>query len=133
MNEPLPPDVRILVIDDDDGILNLVSALLTRIGITPIIASTAEEGLEILEEQFVNLLILDLMLPGISGFDVLERLRADDRFDDLPILILSAIVDPEGISKGLEMGADSYLTKPYLPKNLTSRVRTLLQQGRRRE
>jgi DNA-binding response OmpR family regulator len=130
MVDMLPPDTRILVIDDDPGLLELLDTMLSRIGTTPATALTAAEGLELLDSESFDLLILDLMLPDIDGFDVLARLRQDPRFDTLPILILSAKADPEAISRGLEMGADGYLTKPYLPNTLTSRVRSLLAQGR---
>ncbi len=130
MADMLPPDTRILVIDDDPGLLELLNTMLSRIGATPATALTATEGLELLGSESFDLLILDLMLPDIDGFDVLARLRQDSRFDTMPILILSAKVDPEAISRGLEMGADGYLTKPYLPNTLTSRVRSLLAQSR---
>lgn len=125
------PGETILIIDDEPQLLTLLSTMLTRVGLTPLTAQTAKGGLDILSNQRVDLLILDLMLPDIDGYEVLGQLRADSRFEKLPILILSAKADPDAISKGLEMGADGYLTKPYLPNTLTSRVRTLLDQGRR--
>jgi DNA-binding response OmpR family regulator len=130
MADMLPPDTRILVIDDDPGLLELLNTMLSRIGATPATTLTATEGLELLGSESFDLLILDLMLPDIDGFEVLAQLRQDSRFDTMPILILSAKVDPEAISRGLEMGADGYLTKPYLPNTLTSRVRSLLAQSR---
>ena len=123
---------RVLIIDDDQALQNLVVMMLQRVGLQAWVADTAVEGMEMLRTEDFGLLILDLMLPDIDGFEVLERLRKDTRYDQMPILILSARAETEAISRGFELGADGYLTKPYLPNSLTERVRTLLTQGRRR-
>src|SRR5574341_2147860 len=132
MTDMLPGSTRILVVDDDPNLIVLVSKMLARVGVNP---ATAEDGAEALEqlhnEDPFDLLILDLMLPDIDGFEILSQLRADHRFNDMPVLILSARADPDTIQRGLDMGADGYLTKPYLPNTLTSRVRAILAQGRR--
>jgi two-component system alkaline phosphatase synthesis response regulator PhoP len=129
--EPLQASSRVLVVDDDPSLQTLVSMLLGRVGIETQKAETAVEGIRLINEEEFDLLILDLMLPDMDGFELLKALRQDDRFDNLPVLILSSRADPEAISKGLEMGADGYLTKPYLPHSLTHRVTTILAQGRR--
>jgi DNA-binding response OmpR family regulator len=126
-----PTNGRVLVIDDDPSLQTLVSMLLGRVGIQTQKAETAVEGIRLINEEEFDLLILDLMLPDMDGFELLKALRQDDRFDNLPVLILSSRADPEAISKGLEMGADGYLTKPYLPHSLTHRVITILAQGRK--
>jgi DNA-binding response OmpR family regulator len=123
---------RILVIDDDEGLQTLVNTMLSRVGLQAWAASTGIEGLEMLREEDFGLLILDLMLPDMDGYEVLAKLRKDVRYERMPILILSAKAETEAISKGFDLGADGYLTKPYLPNSLTERVRTLLKQGRRR-
>lgn len=123
---------RILIIDDDQALQNLVVLMLQRVGLQAWVADTAVEGLEMLRTEDFGLLILDLMLPDIDGFEVLQRLRKNNRYDDMPILILSARAETDTISRGFELGADGYLTKPYLPNSLTERVRTLLTHGRRR-
>lgn len=123
---------RILIIDDDQALQNLVVMMLNRVGLQAWVADTAVEGMEILRTEDFGLLILDLMLPDIDGFEVLGRLRKDQRYEQMPILILSARAETEAISRGFDLGADGYLTKPYLPNSLTERVRTLLTQGRRR-
>ena len=123
---------RVLIIDDDQALQNLVVMMLQRVGLQAWVADTAIEGMEIMRTEDFGLLILDLMLPDMDGFEVLERLRKDQRFEKMPILILSARAETEAISRGFELGADGYLTKPYLPNSLTERVRTLLTQGRRR-
>jgi DNA-binding response OmpR family regulator len=126
------PSKRILFIDDDQALQNLVVMMLQRVGLQTWVADTAVEGLEMMRGEDFGLLILDLMLPDIDGFEVLDRLRKDVRYEQMPILILSARAETEAISRGFELGADGYLTKPYLPNSLTERVRTLLAQGRRR-
>ena len=126
------PSKRILFIDDDQALQNLVVMMLQRVGLQTWVADTAVEGLEMMRTEDFGLLLPDLMLPDIDGFEVLERLRKDVRYQNMPILILSARAETEAISRGFELGADGYLTKPYLPNSLIERVRTLLVQGRRR-
>ena len=131
MTEMLPSNTRILIIDDEPGLLILLTKMLTRIGAETKTALNGADGLALLDTEPFDLLILDLMLPDMDGFDILKQIRQNPAFDILPVLILSARADPEDISKGLELGADGYLTKPYLPNTLTGRVRTLLAQGHR--
>ena len=131
MTDMLPPATNILVVDDDPDLLLLLRKMLARIGAVARTVETGQEGLGLLEAEHFDLLVLDLMLPDMDGYEVLRRVRSDERYNDIPILILSARADPDAISKGMELGADGYLTKPYLPNTLTSRVRALLAQGRR--
>jgi DNA-binding response OmpR family regulator len=123
---------RILLIDDDAGLRGLVTLMLQRIGYQPWTAETGIEGLEILRGEDFGLLILDLMLPDMDGLEVLRQIRQGSRWAEMPILILSARVDPETISQGLELGADGYLTKPYLTHSLTERVGALIANGRKK-
>lgn len=132
MTDMLPSSTRILVIDDEPGLLVLLTKMLARIGAETKTAQNGAEGMTLLEAESFDLLILDLMLPDIDGFEILSQIRQNQRYDEMPVLILSAKADPDTISEGLELGADGYLTKPYLPNTLTGRVRTLLAQGRRR-
>jgi DNA-binding response OmpR family regulator len=130
MTDMLPPTTSILVIDDDPDLLLLLSKMLARIGASARAVETGREGLALLENEPFDLLVLDLMLPDIDGFEVLRQVRAEPRYDAMPVLILSARGETSAVSRGIELGADSYLTKPYLPNALTSRVRTLLTQER---
>jgi DNA-binding response OmpR family regulator len=131
MSDASPLSNRVLVIDDDPSLQSLVGMLLGRVGIQITSAETAVEGIRLLNEEDFDILILDLMLPDMDGLDLLKALRQDNRFDNLPVLILSARADPEAIRNGLAAGADGYLTKPYLPHSLTQRVTSMLSQGRR--
>ena len=125
-----PP--RIVVIDDDYELLKLVTVLLARIGAEIIEAKDGYNALEIMNttDPPPDLVILDLMLPDIDGFEVLQRLRAQPKFDHIPILILSAKADPTSIRYGLDNGADGYVTKPYIANSLINRVKLLLSVGR---
>lgn len=124
---------RILVVDDDPDLQNLVKVLLDRIGLEAIPARTVAEAVAILRvKPLPDLVLLDLMLPDVSGMELLRQMRAKSFFDNLPIVILSALADPDQIREGLETGADRYLTKPYIAHNLTKTVNDVLRQGRRK-
>lgn len=129
-SEPLLANVRILVVDDDPSLLVLIGKMLERVGPVPTMVETGTGALSLLQQTPFDLLILDLMLPDIDGFEILKTVRNDSRFDAMPILILSAKVDDESIQQGLELGADSYITKPYMSRTLIDRVKALIQQGR---
>ncbi|MAS35951.1 MAG: hypothetical protein CL610_18230 [Anaerolineaceae bacterium] len=127
-----PTNPRILVIDDDPALQEMVAKLFSRAGLEPIPALTAAEGAEVLRQKpLPDCVLLDLMLPDVSGMELLRQIRSKTVFDALPIIILSALADPETIRKGLELGADRYLTKPYLVNNLTRTVFEVLRDGRR--
>ncbi|MBZ0278606.1 MAG: response regulator [Anaerolineae bacterium] len=124
---------RILVVDDDSDLQNLVKVLLERIGLEAIPARTVAEAVAILRvKPLPDLVLLDLMLPDVSGMELLRQMRAKSFFDNLPVVILSALADPDQIREGLETGADRYLTKPYIAHNLTKTVNDVLRQGRRK-
>lgn len=122
---------RILVVDDDPALQKLVVLLLKRADMNPISAMNATEAAQILKEKpLPDLVVLDLMLPEISGIDFLKQMRTKTQFDHLPVVILSALADPAQIREGLEAGADRYLTKPYLANNLIRTVQEVLAAGR---
>lgn len=123
--------IRILVVDDDLALQKLVVTLLERGGLAPTSAYNATEAAEILREKpLPDLMLLDLMLPEISGIEFLKQVRSKKVFDDLPVIILSALADPAVIREGLDSGADRYLTKPYLAKNLIQTVHEVLEARR---
>lgn len=125
---------RVLVVDDDRELLGLVTMLLTRIGIEVVTADTAAVAAQVLRQSpLPHLVILDLMLPDISGLELLRQMRSKEVFDNLPVIILSALADPSEIRQGLEAGADRYVTKPYVAHNLTKVVQELLRTGRQSE
>lgn len=121
---------KIMVVDDDYELLKLIGMLLRRIGADSRPFYDGQEALQYLEADTPDLIILDLMLPDMDGFEILQRIRQQSRFDHVPVLILSAKADPNTIRQGLENGADSYVTKPYIANSLIDRVRLLLNVGR---
>jgi DNA-binding response OmpR family regulator len=124
--------IRVLVVDDDPGLQKLVEALLVRASMEPVSAVNAEEAAEVLHQSpLPDVIVLDLMLPDISGIDFLKQVRSKDIFDSIPVVILSALADPDTIREGLNSGADRYLTKPYLANNLISTVHEVLRTGRK--
>ena len=117
---------RILVIDDDPAITSLLKRGLSYEGFTVDIAGTGEAGLTLARERPPDLVVLDIMMPGINGLEVLRRLRvADDR---LPVLMLTAKDAPADQVQGLEAGADDYVVKPFSFEVLLARVRALLRR-----
>lgn len=123
---------RVLVVDDDSELLNLVRVLLTRLNVESINAVNAASAAQILKTPpLPDLIILDMMLPDVSGIEFLKQIRSKSVFDAVPVLILSALIDPEQIRVALDAGADRYLTKPYIANNLISVAGELLKTGRR--
>ncbi|MFN8371504.1 MAG: response regulator [Anaerolineae bacterium] len=128
-----PRKARILVVDDDTSLQKLITVLLQHANMEVVCAENAAGAAQILKgTPMPDLMVLDLMLPDINGLEFLRQVRAKDLFNNLPVLILSALADPEQIRSGLQLGADRYLTKPYLANNLVSTVQDLLRNGRRK-
>ncbi len=117
---------RILVVDDEKKIVDIVKAYLERERYQVIVAYDGEEALDIARDQQPDLLVLDLMLPGISGWDVCRILRKEA---DIPIIMLTARDEVTDKIVGLELGADDYVTKPFDPKELVSRVKSVLRRS----
>lgn len=120
----------ILVIDDDDDFRSVLKLMLTRLGHTPTLASRGEEGLSLAVSSRFDLILLDLMLPDIDGYDVTRRLRSASRTRNLPILILTARSQAADREGALEAGADGYLTKPVDPRELSSKITEMLSLSR---
>jgi PAS domain S-box-containing protein len=118
---------RLLVVEDNRDTAALLRDLLEAEGYQVDTVGTGEAAFEKLDESpDVDLMVLDLMLPGMSGYDVIERLRAEPRFARIPILVLSALSSTSARVRGLRDGADDYMTKPFLPEELVARARTLV-------
>ncbi len=120
----------ILIVDDEENILELVELHLRKEGYTVYKASTGEEALGVLRIHRVDLIVLDLMLPGMDGLEVCRRIKKNDELMSVPVLMLSARSEETDIVVGLELGADDYVTKPFLPRVLMARVRALLRRSR---
>lgn len=119
---------KILVVDDEEDILELVRYNLTREGYVVLCASTGEDGLNRAKSKLPDLIILDLMLPGIDGLDVARNLKNDNNTKNIPVIMLTAKGEEADIVTGLELGADDYISKPFSPRILTARVKAVLRR-----
>jgi two-component system phosphate regulon response regulator PhoB len=125
---PIPSDQRILVVDDEADIVALIVYHLAKAGYRVSTAGTGTDGLEAARRERPALVILDLMLPGLSGYDVLEQLRAAEPTKGVGVLMLTARVEEPDRVRGLALGADDYLTKPFSPQELVLRVGAILRR-----
>jgi two-component system alkaline phosphatase synthesis response regulator PhoP len=119
---------HIVVVEDEEDILELLRYNLMKEGYRVTGVLTGEEGLKAARSQPPDLIVLDLMLPGIDGFSVCRELKMDARTRDLPIIILTAKGEEADIVAGLELGADDYVTKPFSPRVLLARLRAVLRR-----
>ncbi|HJR62150.1 MAG TPA: response regulator transcription factor [Gemmatimonadaceae bacterium] len=119
---------RVLVVDDEPDIVALVAYHLAKAGYRVSTAATGPEALKAAKEERPALVVLDLMLPGISGYDVIEQLRGSEDTNDVAVLMLTARKDEADRVRGLTLGADDYLTKPFSPQELVLRVTAILRR-----
>jgi len=122
----------ILIVEDEEDILALLHFNLIKAGYEVECATDGEEALKMLATNSPDLLLLDLMLPGIGGLEICRKLRADKKTAQLPIIMLTALGEEADVVKGLELGADDYVAKPFSIKILLARIHTLLR-GRQEE
>lgn len=120
---------KILVVDDEEDILELVRYNLSREGYDVICASTGEGGLNAAKNKIPDLIILDLMLPGIDGLDVARILKNEKSTKNIPIIMLTAKGEEADIVTGLELGADDYISKPFSPRIMIARIRAVLRRN----
>jgi DNA-binding response OmpR family regulator len=123
-------DPQVLVVEDEPDIRDLIVLHLAREGFRCRTASTGVEALQEVRAARPDLVVLDLMLPGLGGLEVCRRVRAEPGTASLPIIMLTAKVDEVDRVVGLEMGADDYIVKPFSPKELVARVRAVLRRAR---
>jgi two-component system response regulator VicR len=119
---------KAIVIEDDKDIANLLKYNLEKIGVESFLAYDGEEGLRLVKENMPDLIILDLMLPKIDGYAVLSAIKDNIFLSDVPVIILSAKVNPGAIVKGFRMGAVDYIPKPFNVGEFVLRVRELLER-----
>ena len=120
---------NILLVEDDPDIKELISFNLSNQGHQVFEANNGELGIEKAKEKIPDLILLDLMLPGIQGLDVCRIIKADQETKDIPIIMVTAMGQEEDIVKGLETGADDYITKPFSIKVLLARVSAVLRRS----
>jgi len=119
---------RVLVVDDEPDIVALVAYHLAKSGYTVSTATSGPEGLAIARRDKPSIVVLDLMLPGLSGLEVMEELRSDNATSSIAVLMLTARREESDRIKGLSLGADDYLTKPFSPQELVLRVGAILRR-----
>ncbi|MEW5108618.1 phosphate regulon transcriptional regulator PhoB [Morganella morganii] len=119
---------RILVVEDEAPIREMVCFVLEQNGYQPIEADDYDAAIALLVEPFPDLVLLDWMIPGGSGIQVIKHMKRDSQLREIPVMMLTARGEEEDRVKGLETGADDYLTKPFSPKELVARVKAILRR-----
>ncbi len=120
---------RVFVVDDEDGILTLIKVNLEKEGFSVRCFEEGNSLFEQLKEDIPDLIILDVMLPGLNGFQILKILRESEDYKDIPIIMLTARGDENDRVYGLETGADDYITKPFSVRELVARVKAVLKRA----
>jgi two-component system, OmpR family, phosphate regulon response regulator PhoB len=119
---------NILIVEDEPAIQELLSLSLTQAGYTTIAALSVEQAMLLLRETMPDLIILDWMLPGMSGIEFARRLKSDEFSKSIPIIMLTARGEEIDKVRGLEIGADDYITKPFSPRELNARIKAVLRR-----
>ena len=117
---------KILIVDDDVTITDLMKMLVTMNGHQPITVNDSMQAIEVARSVNPDLITLDLMMPGLTGFELCELLHEDPKFSNTPIIIISAKDDPESKERAIKAGAKDYITKPFGVDNLLNRIKSLL-------
>ena len=118
---------EILIVDDDKDLREMICSIFSHAGYTRLItAASGEDALALLSKKMPGIILLDVMMPGMDGFELLQEVRAISR---VPVLMLTAKGEAEDRFSGFELGADDYLVKPFLPKELLLRVRAILKRA----
>ena len=118
----------VLVVEDEPAIQELIAYNLKQAGHLPLRADSAEQAIRLVQDALPDLVLLDWMLPGLSGIEFARRLRADRRTKSIPIIMLTARADEQDKLTGLDTGADDYITKPFSPRELNARVKAVLRR-----
>ncbi|HZP93328.1 MAG TPA: phosphate regulon transcriptional regulator PhoB [Burkholderiales bacterium] len=118
----------ILVVEDEPAIQELIAYNLKQAGHQPVCADNAEQALNLVSNALPDLILLDWMLPGMSGIELAKRLRADKRTRTIPLIMLTARSEEQDKLVGLDTGADDYITKPFSPRELNARIKAVLRR-----
>ncbi len=124
---------RILVVEDDKHISKLVKYNLEKAGFECTVTITGEEAFEVLDKEPIELIILDIMLPKMDGFQACKQIKQDKKFSHIPIIMLTAKGEEVDRVVGFELGADDYVVKPFSPRELVLRVKAILKRGKPKE
>ena len=118
---------KILLVDDDPVILRLLASRLKNSGYGVVSASDGESGLKKAIAKKPDLVLLDIIMPGLNGFEVCKRLKENDKTKDIPVIMLTALAGENDLSKSLEEGADCFITKPFRAVDLLHEIKTIMQ------
>lgn len=118
---------KILIVDDDTGIMVALQFLLEQNGYDTLIAFSGEDAMEVVERHHPDLILLDVLLPVVDGFEVCQRVRENPDFKDIRIVLVTALGSEAHVVKGLDLGADAYVVKPFSNAALMAKVRELLE------
>lgn len=113
---------KILIVDDDENAVEILTRMLAREGYTSLAAQSGPEALRLLEQESVDVILLDVMMPGMDGFEVCARLRDNDQWRQIPVILLTARDDLESRARGMRLGVSEYLTKPVNRAELFARI-----------
>ena len=120
----------VLLVDDEPDMLEMLRLRLEKVGYKVITAITGEECITKAEETYPDLILLDILLPGMSGFEVARQLKAKDITKDIPVIMVTALIGKDVEAKGLERGADYFISKPFDPEELLSKIKSVLKVQR---
>lgn len=118
---------KILIVDDEPSIIVALQFLMEQNGYETLVAFSGEEAMEVVAQHRPDLILLDIMLPVVDGFEVCQRVRENQDWKDIRIVLVSALGSEANVTKGLDLGADAYVTKPFSNAHLIAQVKELLE------
>lgn len=124
-------DINVLVVEDEEAIREMLTLVLEQAEFAVHAAGDVQQALNWMQEEEPDLILLDWMLPGISGVEWARRLKKDENYGDIPIILVTARGEEEDKIRGLDVGADDYVTKPFSPRELIARIRAVLRRSNR--
>ena len=118
---------KVLIVDDEPGIIVALQFLMEQNGYATMVAFSGEEAMEAVAQHHPDLMLLDIMLPVVDGFEVCQRVRENPDWNDIRIVLVTALGNEANVTKGLDLGADAYVTKPFSNADLVAKVKELLE------
>jgi DNA-binding response OmpR family regulator len=118
---------KVLIVDDEPGIIVALQFLMEQNGYETLVAFSGEEAMEAVAQHHPDLILLDIMLPVVDGFEVCQRVRENPDWKDIRIILVTALGSEANVTKGLDLGADAYVTKPFANVELVAKVKELLE------
>jgi DNA-binding response OmpR family regulator len=118
---------KVLIVDDEPGIIVALQFLMEQNGYATMVAFSGEEAMEAVAKHHPDLMLLDIMLPVVDGFEVCQRVRENPDWSDIRIVLVTALGNEANVTKGLDLGADAYITKPFSNADLVAKVKELLE------